>query len=81
MVVAGKDAITSNKLTPTYYQQEIYKRLGTPTVVFENCLFDGETIAKGSSGVLAGNDGTVTLLNCTFQNYENGVSVSGGGTM
>lgn len=81
MVVAGKDAITSIKLTPTYYQQEIYKRLGTPTVVFENCLFDGENIAKGSSGVLAGNDGTVTLLNCTFQNYENGVSVSGGGTV
>ena len=57
-------------LTSTYFEQEVDKRLGTPNVVFENCLFDGGRIVKGSSGVLAGNDGTVTLLNCTFQNWR-----------
>jgi len=48
---------------------------GTPKVTFENCLFEN----CSTMGVVVGNDGEVTLINCTARNCMYGLAAGEGG--
>ena len=72
LVVAGSDPVT-NPLKKIY-GQDIE---GSPHVVLENCLFEANTsVEESAGGIIAGNDGTIGALNCTFRNCETGVTVT-----
>lgn len=59
--------------TASLQAQLVNESLGTPNVVFENCLMD-----SGVVGVSTGFDGTVTLLNCVIRDCKEGILTSAG---
>ena len=70
LVGAGNDPIVADKSG-----LRVGDSIGTPNVVFENCLFEYKNTDEQSYGVYVGYDGVVSLLNCVIRNFVWGVRV------
>ena len=81
VIVAGKSPFTTLPISSAYVAEGVRERLGTPNVVFENCVFDAGILNEESEGVSVGNAGTVTLLNCVVRNCGVGVITTAGATV
>eukprot|EP01032_Pedospumella_encystans_P009413 gene9413-11077_t len=81
IIVAGNDSITTTQLSPAYVAHRVSELLGTPNVVFESCVMEAIILKAETTGVCAGNDGTVTLLNCVIRNSGGGVLSTAGSTV
>eukprot|EP01032_Pedospumella_encystans_P008681 gene8681-10275_t len=79
IVVAGNaSALPLQRSAKTEQGRRVSEMIGIPNVVFESCVIDGGMLTTESTGVWAGSDGTVTLLNCVIRNYGAGVATIAG---